>query len=1521
MKRSSLLIFLLLLLTPSLLLAEPLSAPASNRRSIMRDHNSQQLKALYHRKAARSKVPAWPKKLQTTTPRVRLSTQQVLQSAVQGSVSVNLAPSTPLLTAVDPYANAANSADGLKPYRPFWYSVDQKGLTILRIEDNALVYFVPWPTTIAVVQPDGEYVDVSAPAAGWEPVAMTVTYPTDEALASNSETPPTMVYVVMAHSGFRWESETDPTILQSELRDSNLRDKLVATTDPNTESSMLVSVDVTDPTFDPAENAAGPIIAAAILGHGAGQLAYDPGTDFLYVGNLQSTSLPTNLQSFVSVISALAPPVAEPAGAGPPVPEAPLVNVCGPEHPDEGLLIGEPYVWACVESGDGPSSWEFQGLPSWVTAHKDKLTGQLDGLLYGLPTTNGTWTYQARVTDYADLEAGPLTSDWVTFTLNVIPTGVASEVEAGFEAGIPGGQGIAGTGICTPAPTSSLGSIVPAWIDVQPALVNGVVKGCYVMGTAPISGEYYEFALPNFQFVYPYDREPVIFSGNVVGPYIFDPLPAGVSISGLAWHQIEKIHDPSTEADVLNVEFIGVDPLSGQLYRILPPQGAIEGSGGDAAVGPPEISVEPDQIMTEGTPLLSALQGARPELTGSVAFGDLVVEADRDIYISVPWMLDSVSNSFTPIGGAPGTTIPNGALVKVSGTSTSVIDLPNVQALYLGLDSNLAPAIPGVEPGQKDNGLLWITGTNTGNVAIVDTTAGTVQPPLAVSGANSLGGVSVDSGIGAAYVAGGSLGTVTIFGSGTHPQRAPVIWSGAATQLNVGSPGSFTVMATGLPTPRLSLAGTLPSGVTFTDNGSGTATLGGTPAIGTQGDYSLTMKATNGVSPDASQDFILTIGAPPLFTSANTTTFTVGIAGSFMVTTNGSPTLTVLWCTDGVDPAGACTLPAWLAFVDNEDGTSSFTGTPPPGSEGNYAFTLWASTGVPPDASQAFTLVVKAGSGGTDTAPLITSANTTTFTVGSPASFQFTATGTPTPALTEVGALPSGVIFVDNHNGTAALAGTPAAGAQGTYPLTITAANGILPNATQTFTIVVNATSQAIPVITSGNATTFEVGAAGSFTVTATGTPAPTLSHWGTLPIGVTFTDNANGSAALAGTPAAGTQGSYPFTITAANIVGSVTQYFTLTVNPAPTTPPVVTMHPTSQAVNIGQAATFSAAATGTPTPTVQWELSTDGVGWSNIGGATNLSYTTPAATASMSGYRYQVVFNNSAGTAYSNTAMLTVNTPPVLTAQPANQTVTAGQAATFTASASGSPTPTVQWEMSTNGGSTWSSLVGATNASYTTPTTTVAMNGYRYRAVFTNSVGSATSNAAILTVNPPDVVPSVTAHPASQTVTAGQRATFSAAANGSPTPTMQWQLSTNGGSVWSNITGATNSSYTTPTTTTVMNGYQYRAVFTNRAGTATSNAATLTVNAQIPALAISTTSLPAGAVSRSYSQQLQAQGGTSPYTWSVGTGLPPGLTLSSSGLISGTPGAQGNYRFTVQVTDSATRTASRSLTLRVARR
>jgi Bacterial Ig-like domain (group 3)/Putative Ig domain len=178
-----------------------------------------------------------------------------------------------------------------------------------------------------------------------------------------------------------------------------------------------------------------------------------------------------------------------------------------------------------------------------------------------------------------------------------------------------------------------------------------------------------------------------------------------------------------------------------------------------------------------------------------------------------------------------------------------------------------------------------------------------------------------------------------------------------------------------------------------------------------------------------------------------------------------------------------------------------------------------------------------AGSSGTisenvSEAPAITSGDSTTFTEGTAGDFMVTATGTPTPTITETGTLPKGVTF---NESTDQLSGTPTR--EGVYHISFEAANGVGSNASQSFTLTVD----AAPLITSPDNATFTDDAADTFTVTATGTPAPTITKWGTLPEGVSF---ANG--VFSGTP---TQtGTFQITLTATNIIGSSTQQFTLTV-------------------------------------------------------------------------------------------------------------------------------------------------------------------------------------------------------------------------------------------------------------------------------------------------------------------------------------------------------------------------------------
>ncbi len=188
----------------------------------------------------------------------------------------------------------------------------------------------------------------------------------------------------------------------------------------------------------------------------------------------------------------------------------------------------------------------------------------------------------------------------------------------------------------------------------------------------------------------------------------------------------------------------------------------------------------------------------------------------------------------------------------------------------------------------------------------------------------------------------------------------------------------------------------------------------------------------------------------------------------------------------------------------------------------------------------------------------------------------------------------------------------------------------------------------------------------------------------------------------------------------------------------------------------------------------------------------------------------------------------------PTITTQPANQTVTAGQTATFTVTAAGTAPLTYQWQKNAV------NIAGATSSNYTTPATTTSDSGSAFGVVVTNTAGTVTSASATLTVNPAPVAPTITTQPANQTVTAGQTATFTVTAAGTAPLTYQWQKNA------VNIAGATSSSYTTPATTTSDSGSTFKVVVTNTAGTVTSASATLTVNAA-PAIQVNPTSINFG--------------------------------------------------------------------------
>ncbi len=243
---------------------------------------------------------------------------------------------------------------------------------------------------------------------------------------------------------------------------------------------------------------------------------------------------------------------------------------------------------------------------------------------------------------------------------------------------------------------------------------------------------------------------------------------------------------------------------------------------------------------------------------------------------------------------------------------------------------------------------------------------------------------------------------------------APAISSANSTTFTVATAGgSFTVTTSGSPAPSLSEVGSLPGGVTFFDNHDGTATLSGTPALGTVNNYSITINATNGVAPDASQSFVLTVQ------KANQATLTV--TGPISVTYGTTGTATV----SGGSGTGAlsfsagsstgCSITGTTVIVTNVGGTCSLTATM--AADSNYAATSSAPFAVTlAKASQATLTVTGPASvtyGTTGTATASGGSGTGALTFSAAGSTGCTVTGT--------------TVSVTNASGTCALTVTKAA--------------------------------------------------------------------------------------------------------------------------------------------------------------------------------------------------------------------------------------------------------------------------------------------------------------------------------------------------------------------------------------------------------------------------------------------------------------------------------------------------------------
>jgi hypothetical protein len=463
----------------------------------------------------------------------------------------------------------------------------------------------------------------------------------------------------------------------------------------------------------------------------------------------------------------------------------------------------------------------------------------------------------------------------------------------------------------------------------------------------------------------------------------------------------------------------------------------------------------------------------------------------------------------------------------------------------------------------------------------------------------------------------------------------PSITSADHASTAEGDAFSFPVTTSGTVASISKISGTLPTGITLTDNHNGTATIAGTAGVGTHGSYPITIKADSGLGGSTTQNFTLTVNVAPAITSQPNASASEGDAFSFTVQTDGVPTNTI---------SKSGSLPTGLSFTDNGDNTATISGTPAAGTHGSYPLTFTATNGVDSPATQNFTLQVNLGAS-------ISSANNTTAVEGDAMTFTVQAGGVPTPVISHTGALPSGLSFIDNHDGTATLSGTAATGTYGSYPLTITANNGVDTPASQNFTLTVDSK----PNFTSATSTSAAEGDPFSFNVTTGENPAAAIGETGDLPSGLSFVDNGDGTATISGTPDAGSKGTYPLTFSADNGVHSpVTQNFTLQVN-------LGASITSANSVTAGSTTAFSftVTSTGLPTPALgETGGLPSGVNFVDNGdGTATISGTVP--TGNLGSYPITITADNGVDTPATQNFNVVVQ--PTVTTSLATQSVTEG--------------------------------------------------------------------------------------------------------------------------------------------------------------------------------------------------------------------------------------------------------------------
>ncbi len=594
--------------------------------------------------------------------------------------------------------------------------------------------------------------------------------------------------------------------------------------------------------------------------------------------------------------------------------------------------------------------------------------------------------------------------------------------------------------------------------------------------------------------------------------------------------------------------------------------------------------------------------------------------------------------------------------------------------------------------------------------------------------------------------------------------------------VNVGQSATFSVVA----------SGTAPLSYQWKKNGTNisgaTAASYNIPSAQSADAASYTVSVSNIAGNVTSNQATLVVNVPPAITQQpQSLSVIAGQAASFSVIASGAAPLSYQWKKGGVNISGATGATFNIPNAQAADAAS---------------YTVVVSNVAGNVTSNAATLTVNPAA----VAPAITQQpQSLVVNLGQSASFTVSASGTaPLSYQWKKG----GVNISGATAATFTIAHAQSADAASYTVAVSNSAGSATSNAvTLTVNIAPTITQQPQPI-------TVVAGNQASFSVVASGT-APLSYQWKK-----NGTNISGATAATYSIASAQSVDAANYTVAVSNVVGTViSDTALLTVNPA-SVAPTITQQPQSLVVVAGQSASFTVVASGTAPLSYQWKK--NGV---NISGATSATYTIANAQAANAA-SYTVAVSNVAGSTLSNAATLTVNpaaVAPTITQQPQSLTVTAGQPASFSVSASGTAPLSYQWKKA------GVNISGATTATFTIANAQAA-DAASYTVVVSNSAGSITSSGATLTVNPAPIAPTITQQPQSLTVNTGQSAAFSVVASGTAPLSYQWKK--NG----TNISGATASTYSIASVQ-ISHAGNYSVTVSNAGGSVTSFNASLTVN------------------------------------------------------------------------------------------